>query len=169
MDRHPGGETQTNYMIELAFLPKNSRFLDMGAGDGAALVILEKQGYQAVGIDRDPRSDLVLSGDFLHMEFPAGSFDGVLSQCAFYVSGDVPGAFREAARVLRTGGKLVVADVCYDPVQWIGQARQAGFAVRHMEDLTPLWKEYYFDALWRGDPVPKGRGCSYVLLVCERM
>ena len=168
MDRHPGGETQTRYMLELSFLPAGSRWLDMGAGDGSAMKILEGQGHFCLGIDMEPRGEYVRKGNYLHTDFLEESFDGVLSQCAFHVGGDVPGAFREAARVLRKGGRLVVSDVCWDAKELVNTARQAGFAIRHMEDLTELWKEYYFDALWKGENVPRGKGCSYLLLVCER-
>ena len=45
------------------------------------------------------------------------------------------------------------------------------FAVRHMEDMTPAWKEYYLEALWREDNVclPRGKKVSYVLFVCEKI
>ena len=169
MDRHPGGEAHTRYMAELSFLPSGSKWLDMGAGEGSAMKILETLGYFCRGIDLEPRGKSVEKGNFLQTSYPDAGFDGVLSQCAFYVSGDVPGAFREAARVLRKGGKLLYSDVCYDAVGLLNTARQAGFAVRHMEDLTDQWREYYLEALWREECVPKGKGCSYLLLVCERM
>lgn len=168
---HPGGEEHSRYLIELSFLPESSRWLDMGAGDGSAVRLLRTLGHEAAGIDLQPRGEEVLQGNFLHTDFESGSFDGILSQCAFYVSGDVPGALREAARLLRKGGKLVFSDVCGSVRELIFAARDAGFAVRHMEDLTDLWKEYYIEALWREETtcVPKGKGFSYVLFVCERM
>ncbi len=64
------------------------------------------------------------------------------------------------------------SDVTEDVVGLLHQVRQAGFAVRHLEDLTDQWKEYYLEALWKDDNVctlPKGRKCSYVLFVCERI
>ena len=53
----------------------------------------------------------------------------------------------------------------------LNQCREAGFAVRHLEDLTEQWKEYYLEALWTQDNVclPRGKKFSYVLFVCERM
>ena len=51
----------------------------------------------------------------------------------------------------------------------LNDVRTAGFAVRHMEDLTDQWKEYYLEALWREEWVPRGKGLTYVLFVCERM
>lgn len=169
MQGHPGGEAHTRYMIELAFLPQGSRWLDMGAGDGSAVTILERSGYQAVGIDLNPRGEAVSQGSFLHTDFESDSFDGILSQCAFYISGAPEKAILEAARLLRKGGKLVLSDVCFDVVALLSRLRQAGFAIRHIEDLTDQWREYYIEALWREENVPRGKNCSYILLVCERM
>lgn len=169
MQGHPGGEAHTNYMIELSFLPAGSKWLDMGAGDGTSVRILRKAGFQADGIDLSPRGEDVDRGDFLHTDYPAGAFDGILSQCAFYASGSQAEAFQEAARLLRKGGKLVISDVCFDVVAMLNTARQAGFSVRHIDDLTAQWREYYLEALWKEENVPTGKNCSYILLVCERM
>lgn len=171
MQGHPGGDAHTRYLIELSFLPPGSRWLDMGAGDGQALDILEEEGFSAVGIDLAPRCRRVEQGDFLRAPYETGSFDGVLSQCSFYVSGNVPLALTEAARLLRKGGKLVFSDVTEDVVVLLNQVRAAGFAVRHLEDLTDQWKQHYLEALWREEvscPPVKGT-ISYVLFVCERM
>lgn len=171
MQGHPGGDAHTRYLIELSFLPPGSRWLDMGAGDGQALDILEEEGFSAVGIDLAPRCRRVEQGDFLRAPYETGSFDGALSQCSFYVSGNVPLALTEAARLLRKGGKLVFSDVTEDVVVLLNQVRAAGFAVRHLEDLTDQWKQHYLEALWREEvPCPPVKGTiSYVLFVCERM
>ena len=168
---HPGGLEHSRYLHELSFLPAGSCWLDMGAGDGETVELLKELGNKAVGIDLEPRGADVTQGDFLHTAFADGSFDGIISQCAFYVSGDVPGALREAGRLLRTGGKLVFSDVCPGVRDLIGYCRRAGFAIRHMEDMTDQWKEYYLEALWKDENtcVPTGKGFSYVLFVCERV
>ena len=168
---HPGGDDHSRYLIELSFLTPPAKWLDMGAGDGETVRLLRELGFEAEGIDLAPRSDDVTEGDFLHTFLSEGSFDGVLSQCAFYVSGDVPAALREAGRLLRRGGKLVFSDVTEDVTALLNQARQAGFAVRHLEDLTDQWREYYLEALWTQEQVcmPKGKKYTYVLFVCERM
>ena len=169
MKGHPGGEQHSRYLIELAFLDKGTKWLDMGAGDGSAVRLLRSLGYAAEGIDLEPRGADVLRGDYRRCPWQEDHFDGILSQCSFYASGDVPGALQEAARLLHKGGKLVFSDVTGDVVQLLTQCRQAGFAVRHIEDLTQQWKEYYLECLWREENVPTGRGLSYVLFVCERM
>ncbi len=168
---HPGGETHSRYLIELAFLDVPSKWLDMGAGDGSAVRLLRSLGHEAIGVDLAPRGADVEQGDFRSVPYEAGCFDGILSQCSFYVSGDVPGALKEAGRLLRKGGKLVFSDVTEHVVTLLSQCRQAGFAVRHIEDLTDAWREYYLEALWKEDDVclPRGKKFSYVLFVCERM
>ena len=49
--------------------------------------------------------------------------------------------------------------------------RLAGFAVRHMDDFSRQWREYYLEALWREEEPCRIRmkKCSYVLFACERM
>ena len=168
---HPGGLEHSRYLHELSFLPEHSRWLDMGAGDGDTVRLLKSMGNEARGIDLAPRGKDVEQMDFLHTSFGDGSFDGIISQCAFYVSGDVPGALKEAGRILRKGGKLVFSDVCPGVRDLIGYCRQAGFAIRHMEDMSDTWKEYYLEALWKDENtcIPTGKGFSYVLFVCERV
>ena len=143
----------------------------MGAGDGSAVRLLRSLGYEAEGIDLAPRGADVTAGDYLNPPYEPGSFDGILSQCSFYVSGNVPEALKQAGKLLRKGGKLVFSDVTEDVVALLNQTRQAGFAVRHLEDLTDAWKEYYLEALWTQDDVcpPRGKKYTYVLFVCERM
>ena len=167
---HPGGETHSRYLIELAFLDAPCKWLDMGAGDGETVRLLRSLGYEARGIDLAPRGEDVQQGDYLHAPYADGSFDGIISQCSFYVSGDVPGALCEASRLLRKGGKLVFSDVTADVVGLLNDCRKAGFAVRHMEDMTDAWKEYYLEALWKEENVCTlpGKKVSYVLFICER-
>ncbi len=167
---HPGGGQHTRYLIELSFLEPPARWLDMGAGEGEAVRILQSLGFEAEGIDLQPRGEHVQRGDYLHAPYPDGAFGGILSQCSFYVSGDVPKALSEASRMLRKGGKLVFSDVTENVVALLGQLRAAGFAVRHIEDLTDAWRKYYLEALWKEDaPCFLGKKVSYILFVCEKM
>ena len=169
MNRHPGGEAHTRRMIQLAALPAGARVLDLGAGAGEAVALLRALGYEAEGLDLRPRADRVRQGDLLHTGLEDESFDGILSQCAFFLSGDVPGALREAARLLKPGGRLLLSDVFFVPPEPLLAA--AGFALLHREDMTPQWRDYYLEALWREDTpccdIPRGR-CRYWLLIAER-
>lgn len=168
MRSHPGGAAHTLRMLELSGLQPPASILDLGGGAGETVALLREQGFEARGIDLEPRSELVEQGDLLHSGFPDGSFDGVLSQCAFYVSGDPEGALREACRLLKPGGMLLLSDVWF--TDGAKAAEAAGFRVLHREDMTPLWREYYLEALWTEESVPCGiRGkCTYEMLICVK-
>lgn len=169
MNRHPGGEEHTRRLLALAALPPGARVLDLGAGEGAAVALLRSLGYEAEGLDLAPRSDSVRAGDLLHAPYPDGSFDAVLSECAFFVSGDQRGAVYEAARLLKAGGKLLLADVFFAPPREV--LAGTGLTILAQEERTAAWKEYYIEALWAGTaadcPAPKGK-CSYYLLVARK-
>ena len=170
MNTHPGGEAHTRHMLELAALPRGSRVLDMGAGDGEAVALLRGSGYESEGVDLVPRSNLVQKGDLLHTGYPDGSFDAILSQCALFLSGDVPAALRESRRLLIPGGLLLYSDVFFEEPKPL--LASTGFALLHAEDMTAQWKEYYIDALWRGNTLccdlPR-RKCSYWLLIGKKV
>lgn len=169
MNGHPGGAEHTRHMLELADLPAGAGVLDMGAGAGEAVALLNSLGRRAEGIDLRPRTDRIREGDFLSAPYPDESFDAVLSQCAFFVSGDPEGALREARRLLKPGGKLLLSDVEFAPLR--PMAEEAGFRILFDEDLSAAWKEYYIEALWRGETcdceLPK-RKCGYRLLIAEK-
>ena len=166
MKSHPGGMDHTRRMLALAGLPEGASVLDMGAGAGESVQLMRSLGLDAGGIDLEPRGEAVERGDFLHAPYPDGSFDAVLSQCAFFVSGNRAGALREAHRLLRPVGLLLLSDVFFEEPTAL--LRAAGFAVTHAEDVTPLWRAYYIDALWRDEcpcgELPRGRCCYWLMI-----
>ena len=169
MNGHPGGIEHTRRLLELAALPVGASVLDMGAGAGETLELLRSLGFAAEGIDLAPRSADVEKGDFLRAPFPDGGFDAVISQCAFFVSGDQRGALREAGRLLRGGGKLLLSDVFFEDAEKLIQS--AGFKILYAGDMTALWREYWLEALWEDDEpcceIPKGKS-SYWLLIAGK-
>ena len=91
---------------------------------------------------------------------PPGSFDAALSQCAFFLTGDVPAAFRAAYSLLRPGGVFMYSDIVPGGVEALrALAENAGFSLVSIEDITPQWREFYIRALWQGaaEPPPKER------------
>lgn len=170
MKYHPGGEEHTRNMIARSGLKPPARILDMGAGAGEAVAIAREMGFDAQGIDLVPRGPGVELGDYLHSTLEDGSFEGVLSQCSFYVSGNAGLAVQEAARLLVSGGVLMLSDVYpieEDPAEL---AREAGLTVLYEEDMTPMWKEYYIRAIWEGENVCilPGRKYRYKMLIAGK-
>ena len=72
MNGHPGGEEHTLRMLELAGIPAGGRILDLGAGAGESLRLMQSLGYRAEGIDLAPRSAEVRQGDLLRAPYPDG-------------------------------------------------------------------------------------------------
>lgn len=169
MNAHPGGSEQTLRLLALAEPKVGARVLDLGAGAGESVTLLRSRGYAARGIDLAPRGACVERGDLLDAPFPDASFDAILSECALFVSGDVPRALAEAYRLLVPGGLLLLADVFFTPPEELLAA--AGFTLLGAEDLSAQWREYYFEALWRGEEPccrpPKGKS-SYWLLAARK-
>ncbi|MCF0137295.1 MAG: class I SAM-dependent methyltransferase [Oscillospiraceae bacterium] len=167
MKGHPGGSEHTLRMLSLAGI-RSGRVLDMGAGAGESVELMRAQGISALGVDLEPRGENVLKGDMLRLPFADEEFDGVLSQCSFFVGGDIPGALSEAYRVLKKGGRLMLSDVCFEEAAPL--IRQTGFVILYEEDMTPLWREYYFEALWNGsaDCCEYRGSCRYMLYICGK-
>jgi ubiquinone/menaquinone biosynthesis C-methylase UbiE len=97
------------------------RVLDLGCGDGLPVTAVARQRARGVGIDvdhsalraaiartgvtGDPGARFV-KGRIEHLPCPDGSFDVVTSVTVLCLVSDRSAAVREAARVLRPGGRL---------------------------------------------------------------
>jgi ArsR family transcriptional regulator len=101
------------------------RLLDVGTGTGRMLQVLSDRYRQAVGIDRSremlavARANLdraglinwqVRHGDMYQLPVSTQAFDTVTLHMVLHYAEDPAGAIQEAARALRPGGRLIVAD-----------------------------------------------------------
>lgn len=171
---HPGGLALTRRLLELAGIeeatgayvrPDNIcpiKILDLGAGLGESVQFLRELGWDAQGIDRTLKEDLVTAGDITALSLPDASYDFCLAECSFSVCGDGQAALREAYRILRPGGSLLLSDVFFqketapclsmpEPLTaacWERAFEKAGFVIQKTQDETALWREFFLESLW---------------------
>jgi SAM-dependent methyltransferase len=142
--------------LELVPAPP-ARVLDLGCGEGRFSRDLKALGYDVVGVDRSPTlvaaareadpSLEVHEADACALPFADGSFDIVIAFMSLQDMDDMPGAVREAGRVLVDCGVLCLAVVhpLNSAGEFEGREDDSAFVVRG----SYLDETYYADYVER--------------------
>ena len=154
------------------FVPATGVFADLGGGTGdlgtgvaraldARVIVIDPTSQMLSRVDSHPLVSVCRSGAE-HLPFPDGYFDALLCCDAFHHMRDQGAAAAEMARVIRTGGGLLMME--FEPKS--GNSHLASFerllgepaAFRTMTELRSLLGSHGIV----GDSTPQGRGYLYL-------
>jgi SAM-dependent methyltransferase len=150
----PENDVEAAIVRHIAERPMDS-LLDAGTGTGSMLELLSPHVTRAIGIDSSPemlaiardrlaRADIhhaqVRLGDTYRLPFAGGNalsgFDAVLFHQVLHFLDDPQAAVIEAARVLRDGGRLLIADFAPHTLEFLREDfahRRLGFSDREID------------------------------------
>lgn len=159
----PAPDTTEALLALLGGAPSGA-WLDLGCGGGKTAERLRSLGCDALGVDKDPRGTCegVIKGDMLALPFENAAFDGCIAECSLSVCGDAVKALAEAARVLKTGGALLLSDVYFKndgapslslgaPAtreRWERLIERSGFEIIALADATDAWRGFVARLIW---------------------
>ena len=116
---------ERSLVLDLVGEVRDRSVLDLGCGDGDLAIALWRGGARVTGLDASPdmiaaavararreHADVVFeTGSAAALPFPPGQFDVVVAVTILCFVADAAPVFREIARVLRPGGRLVICEL----------------------------------------------------------
>lgn len=117
--------------------------LDLGCGTGTAGAAFRRTGTTVIGADLSEaclsvakrRLDGVVRADAVALPFIDGAFDAVVSRGALHHLASPEGALKELARVVRPGGRVLLADprefAWLEPIKHALRAKDDSFSEDH--------------------------------------
>ncbi len=145
-------EVETRLAEALADAPLGA-LLDIGTGTGRIAELFAGHAERVVALDKNlemlrvARAKLqhlpahrieLVQGDFADLPFPDASFDTVILHQVLHFAADPAPALAEAARVLRSGGRIAIVDFAshdHEELRIRHQHVRLGFSDRQMAEL----------------------------------
>ncbi len=154
---------------------------DLGCGDGALTLEVARWAARVVGIDPDPaalrraralarkaggKNVTWMRGDLAAVPLPEAHVDLALLSQTLHAQADPAAAVREAARVTRPGGRVLVLDLLVHEEAWVVERlghRWLGFD----EDRVAVWLSEAGLVEVRIEEAARRRGNPFVVLVAS--
>lgn len=138
---------ETDFIIEVLDLPKDSKILDLPCGHGRHSILLSEKGYKVTGIDiqedfitlaKEQKSNVdFLVQDMRKIEYDS-EFDAVINMftsLGYFDEGENALVVKKMSKVLKPGGKLLIDTVNRE---WI---------MHHTGEIDQAWMLYPDDNL----------------------
>lgn len=140
-DRHWWYSSRRRMLRRLVSPVAPGRALDVGCGSGGNTAVLRDLGWRVTGLEySEAAAELarargldIVRGDATRLPFTDGSFDLVMSTDMWEHIDDDEAVARETARVLRPGGRALVAVPCSMKL-WSGHDVALGHVRRYEKD-----------------------------------
>jgi len=113
-------ERIVDIVTRLGGFAPGARIADLGCGSGVFTNLLQRRGFDVVGLDLSPKLIRIArqtypdvefrEGDIEHLPFADGSFDGVLLAGVLHHLPSLSACAAEILRILKPGGRFVAFD-----------------------------------------------------------
>ena len=152
---HPGAAAMTRRLATLLELAPGQWVADVASGPGVtARLLAAEYGVTVDGVDiaepviqraQEAAASTRLAGavrfhlgDSEALPFPDSSFDAVVTECSYCTFPDNAAAAAEFARMLRSGGRLGLADVTTADTRLPGELTTVSAWVAYIADASPI-------------------------------
>ena len=174
----PGGLAITQKGLEICAWPEKALVADIGCGIGASMELMKSMGLNPIGLDicqaslREARMNSgcpTILGRAEELPWPNAYLDGLICECVLSLTDDQCLVLREFYRVLKAGGKLLLADISLSSINnnsplmnqiflrgathpeiTLDRLSDAGFAVKQVNEYPEALEKLAVQLVWNG-------------------